>query len=78
MTSFINRSATYTATGQWRAVAYALVPGIRLRQTGVQASSQWAELVLYPNLPSYVTSSVNIRFLSSSVSGIFDEDLCLI
>lgn len=44
---FTDGSATSTATGQrqWRAVAYALVPGMILWQTGVQASSQWAELI---------------------------------
>ena len=44
---FTDGSATYMATGQrqWRAVAYAPLPGIILWQTGVQACSQWAELV---------------------------------
>ena len=47
---FTDGTATYTATGQRqrRAVAYALVPGTILWQTGIQASSQWAELTAAP------------------------------
>jgi len=47
---FTEASATYRATGQrqWRAVAYAPVSGTILWQTGVQAFSQWAELITAP------------------------------
>ena len=66
---FTDGSATYTATGQrkWRAVAYAPLPGITLWQTGLQASSQWAELIA----ASLAILEGNAHYLHSDSWGVY-------